>query len=203
MSNTWNFPCYTCNDWGTADAGARGAHGQVWAIGPEVSTLQPFTNTITGIFSFFLRSGWSDVSGTLTQHLTSIGGLSAASWGINIALAPGNKLNLLAYDITGATARNQIQLGDENGTDWIQPDKWYQVAFSMSSSAFSYCVNGSVTPKSTVVSAVNGALNLSVGNDRWWWLNGVTANSAKRTELGGDQATVTDGWPTFIIGTAA
>ena len=42
--NTWNFPCYTCNDWGSYDmaggaGGPRGAHGMVWAIGPEVGKL--------------------------------------------------------------------------------------------------------------------------------------------------------------------
>ena len=211
MSDTWNFPCYTCNDWGTFDmaggaGGPRGAHGMVWAIGPEISTLQPFTNTITGIFSFFLRSGWSDITHTLYQHLTSIGGLSAASWGFYVRLGPdtgGSNLQIYAYDMTGTAARSQIQLGDEDGVSLIQADKWYQVAFSMSASAFTYCVNGSTTPKATVISATTGDLNLDYGTDRWWYHCGVTANSGRHTLLNAEQALVQSGWPTFIVGAAA
>ena len=211
MSNTWNFPCYTCNDWGSFDrpggaGGTRGAHGMVWAIGPEVSTLQPFTNTITGIFSFFLRSGWSDVSHTLTQYLTSIGGRGQSSWGLYVRLtggSGGSNLEIYAYDVVGGTARNQVQLGDEDGVSLIQADKWYQVAFSMSSSAFSYAINGSTTPTVNVVSAVNGDINLDTGSDRWWLMNGTTANSGKFTVTNADQLTVQSNWPTFVVGSSA
>ena len=186
--------------------GPRGAHGMVWAIGPEVSTLQPFTNTITGVFSIFLRSGWSDVTHTLNQNLTSFGSPGVASWGLKIVLAPGvggSDLSIFAYDMVGTAARNQIHLGDEDGVSRIQADKWYQVAFSMSASAFSYCVNGSTTPKATVVSSTFGDLNLDYGNERWWYHNGVTANSGRRTVLSNEQLLVTSGWPTFIVGAAA
>jgi len=180
----------------------------IWAIGPEVSTLQPFTNTITGIFSFFLRSGWSDITNTLDQHLTSIGGLSEASAGLTIKLVQetsgnGGRLQILFYDATGAANRHQIELGDEDGVNWIQADKWYQVAFSYSSGAFTYCVNGTTTPTINVLVAVNGALNLDAGNDRWWYHNGRAANSGKRTILNAEQNLVLDGWPTFVAGAAA
>ena len=209
-ANTWNFPCYTCNDWGSFDmeggaGGERGAHGMVWAIGPEVasSPLQPFTNTITGIFPIFLRSGWSDVSHTLIQHITSIGGLSAANWGIDINLGPGGWLNVFAYDMGAVTSRHQVQLGDEDGVSQIQADKWYQLAFSMSSTNFSYCLNGSTTPLVNVISAVDGDLNLDYGNDRWWWHAGRTANSGLRTELDNEMIFIEDGWGTYITGAAA
>ena len=175
----------------------------VWAIGPEVAGgFQPFTNTITGIFSFFLRSGWSDVSETLVQNLTSISGINAASWGFYIALN-GNILEIYSHDASAGLARHQVQLGDEDGVNWIQPDKWYQVGFSISASAFTYAINGSTTPYVNVVSAVNGDLNLDSGNDRWWWLGGRKANSTLQTFVGGEQALIEDGWPTFVVGAAA
>ena len=171
----------------------------VWAIGPEIVTLQPFTNTITGIFSFFLRSGWSDVSETLIQNFTSIGGAGAASWGFYVALN-GAKLEIYSHDVTAGLARHQVQLGDEDGVSWIQPDKWYQIGFSISASAFTYVINGSTTPYVNVVSAVNGNLNLAAGTDRWWLHNGVKANAPNLTS---QQITIPSGWPTFIVGAAA
>ena len=203
MSNTWNFPCYTCSDWGSFDSANRGAHGMAWILDPAYSTNQPFTNTITGIFSLFIRSGWTDRGGVITQVLTSIGNGSEAKNGLFVSLGAsgGNySIGIQTNNRSTGTALHEVLLGDEDGAQWIQPDKWYQVAFSMSGSAFSYAINGTTSPQMTVVSSTNGDMNLDPNTSRWMHLSGAQGIA---TQISSNLLTAGANWPTCVVGASA
>ena len=167
-----------------------------------IGANQPFTDTITGIFSFFLRFGWSDTAGTISQIFTSIGNNSGTKNGLIIylgAISGEYKLIIETNDASAGTARHEVYLGDDNGTDWIQFDKWYQVGFSISPSGFSYAVNGTTSPTATVISSSNGNLNLS-GSSRIMHLSGAAANSALNSA---NLLLANANWPTFVVGASA
>ena len=198
--NTWNFPCWTTMDNGPL-GGTRGNSGTLWEVGPggnESSNTQPFTNSITAIFSFFIRTGWTDIS-DLRQVLFSLGYSTATEPAFELALALGGSTPIMqakAYDTAAATVRGDVRLGDEDGTNWIQPDKWYQVGVSIDGSSFTYAVNGVNTPKLILPVDAPGTLNLDRNSERIWvhgpqasW--GIAANN------------IIVHWPSMVMGPAA
>lgn len=197
--NTWNFPCWTTMDRGPLNP--RGDSGTLWEVGPggnESSNTQPFTNSITAIFSFYIRTGWTDIS-TLFQSFFSIGYSGAADSAFRMDLfSPSTdpQVRIVGYDTAVSTKRYDLRLGDEGGINWLQADKWYQMGVSMDGSEMTFCVNGVTTPKRTIVTDAAGALNMDRNSERIWlhgpqasW--GIAANN------------ITEQWPSMVMGPAA
>ena len=103
MSNTWNFPCWTTRHQGPNYT--RGNIGNVFELGPGASsapaTTQPFTGTITVIFSLIMQSGgWSNLAGA-TEGVFSVAtpGMTGAPCEINVNtfVNPGGRSAILLY----------------------------------------------------------------------------------------------------------
>ena len=139
MSNTWNFPCYTCSDWGSFDSANRGAHGMAWFLTRRFQ--QPSHLPIRLLVysrSLYVQDGRTG-AGVITQVLTSIGNGSESKNGLFVrSELQAAIITLGSRQITGQRELRCMRfwLGDEDGSLWIQPDKWYQVAFSMSPNRF-------------------------------------------------------------------
>jgi hypothetical protein len=87
-----------------------------------------------------------------------------------------------------------VSLGDEDGSNDIQDDKWYQMAISMSGSQLQYAVNGSTTPTVTITADTPSTPVLST--DRIFLHGGTaTANS--------DPSGFTTQWPSLLFGPMA
>jgi len=178
-SSTWNFPTYQCIDNLSVSSVTRATGGNIFTVGPAHSTTQPFSDTITGVFSIFIRSGWTNQNNATDQQgIFSIGfsGASTSTLYIVFSLASTNPaVTFFISDGGGSPTRYHFRVGDEDGINWLQDDKWYQIAFSASSSGVSYAVNGSTTPIVITTADVAGDINLDSGNERIWAVGGPTA----------------------------
>jgi len=196
--DTWNFPC-----WQTADAGPnatpRNNIGMAWIVGPAHVTTQPFTNTITCIFSLLMRTGWTSMDGG-AQGIFSIGQQGGASAAFHLQLTRSStdpELTILAWDVPGGLQRYNIGLGDEDGTSWLSADKWYQFAISINPTGIVYAVNGSETAKAVETTKIPGNINVDNGNDRVW----VHAPSAAWGVS--EPSLINTNWPSVILGASA
>jgi len=199
---TWNFPCWQCRDKGpnaTPPATRATAGG---GFGVEGVTL-PFTNTITGIFSFFCETG-KVADAAEAQMISSIGYQGAGAFaGMEIRLqmdatTPSNCFVLLLfYDWSGAVLRYSFKVGDENGTDWLKFDKWYQMAFCATITELTVVVNGSTTPTLTKSTDNPGGLNLDASTERWWH------NAPSAAWGAADTTAIAAWWPSCVVGPSA
>lgn len=197
-ADTWNYPTWQSRDKGPGSTRADAGAGFVYGTG---NPTLPFTNSMTGIFSFFLRQNFVADSNEL-QFLTSIGHQSASvAAALQIALRvndPGDsKLTIAFYDEVNSLYRYNYTIGDEDGTSWLKFGKFYEVVFAADTTGFRYAINGSVSSKVTVVAHVPGALNMREGTERWWHLS-PTAAYAVATPV-----SVLEHWPSFIVGPSA
>jgi hypothetical protein len=192
-ATTWNFPTWQCQDRGIVLTRAT-AGGAIDAAGPL-----PFSSSIMGVFSFLIRSDYT-ADGNEAQMLTSIGASGATQNAMAIEVyhsaAASSYIWFRFWDEVGGVYRYREAIGDENGTDWLQTDKWYQVAFTADASALTVVVNNSTTPTQTISTNVPGALNLAEGTERWRHAM-PSANSgippgSKLTE-----------WPSVLLGPSA
>ncbi len=200
MSKPWNFPCWQHRDRG--EEWDRCSGGMIVECGPGAQNPnpQPFVNDITLIFSFLFRSGWSDF--VHPQGLFSIGipGLFTENQPLSLGILDVGGgymvLRTISRDTDANVERYNIELGDEDGTNWIQEDKWYQVGISFNDTEFTYCINGSITPKVNKVIDAPGVPNFDAGSERLFIGHG-SANGDVSPLL------ITSGWPTCVVGTAA
>ena len=175
-TDTWNFACHNGMDRGPDVETVRNSHGVLGSLGAGSLpvTTQPFTQTVTAIFSFLHRSGGWSADGSVENGLMSIGKYNGWSHAFSVWLEGSPlKLHIVASDSSADSAetvvyRLQLELGDEDGVNWIQSDKWYQCAISINGSAISWAVNGVTAPTQTVNLNAPGALNLSTYPDRIW-----------------------------------
>lgn len=196
--DTWNFPTWLCRDRGPS-LSPRADRGHNFTA--QSQTL-PFSSSITCVFSFLARSGHTAEANEQT-YLTTIAKQSGAHTALSLRLnmdtsTPENsKLRVRFYDIPGAVERYNQHLGDENGTDWLHFDKWYQVVISANATRLQFAVNGSTTPTTTLVTSTPGSLNLDDGSERWWHF-GPPANSGSANPI-----LLTDEWPSCMVGASA
>lgn len=194
MSNsTWNFPTWQCHDKGLLLTRAT-AGGAFTVDGPL-----PFTTSIMGVFSFLIRSDYTANSAEPTA-ITSIGanGGTDVAFGaiINHNSAGNSFLGLQFYDTVGGAYRLSINVGDEDGINWLQEDKWYQIAFTADGTALNIVVNGSTTYTTTGFGAA-GDLSLDQGAERWWHSAPVASWPA------GTPFFVGSYWPSVVLGPSA
>ena len=202
--DTWNFPCWTTRDKGPGET--RNTTGNIFELGPGTifapGTTLPFTTEITAIFSVLIRSGWTSTDGA-TQGIASVGKRSAAdssfrmSTNDNASSGGRPAINIVGWNEAAATVRYDIHLGDENGTDYMWFDKWYQIAVSINASGIVYAVNGTNTPKRLIATDNPGVIDMDGGSPRAWMLGAFANNSQAST------ATVLIGWPSMIFGSSA
>jgi len=199
-ANTWNFPCWQCMD-GYPLLTPRGGHGSVFTLGPGAvggTTTLPFSTTFTGIFSVLIRSGFTDQSG-LFQGIFSLGSRANANSAHRIGLNNSSttpQISLFFYNESSGLTPYDLLLGDEDGTNWLQDDKWYQIGYSANSTAISYAVNGVTTPKMTTIANTPSALALNNGTPRIWTTGpGANANWAQ-------PISVTTEYPSVVLGPA-
>lgn len=152
-ATTWNFPCHQTTDWGPdgLPTVARCQYGHSYATNPY-SAPHPFSTQFTAIFAVLFRTGWSHdnsnyAAGQPVQSVATINGVPAAT-GDHIAIYFNQYPMHLVFDIgrAGVGLRHRLELGDEDGVNWIQMDKWYQVGLSWNTSGISWCVNGTTSP---------------------------------------------------------
>ena len=173
---SWNFPYWVTRD---DPVGTRHQDGQLWECGPGANSGgndNIFTNELTVIGAFYIRTGWTDTSTANALHsIFSVGKQSAGVVWFNVIEVSGTqRLRIFAQDLVASTQRYDILIGDEDGTNWIQSDKWYSYAISVSNTAVSFVVNGSTTPKKTETTNSPGTLSMNDANVRYW-LHGPTA----------------------------
>jgi len=198
-ADTWNFQTWFCRDQGPG-VSPRAWIGSGFKFGSTDLPL-PFTNSITGIFSFFLRTNFV-ASGGETMFLTSIGKRSAspafAAMGIflNIFTSGNSTLALQFYDHGNSVLRYDYRIGDEDGV-WLKMLKWYQVVFTADSSSLRISVNGKLNPIITAITHVPGPLNIDQGTERWWHLSPSAARN------GITPVNTNNQWPSFIVGPSA
>lgn len=192
--NTWNFQTHLCRDDGPASSPRADTGAGYLLNGPL-----PFTNAITGIFSFYIDSNYTAQGGE-TQYITSIGrsGGSPAhmGWWVVIDSGGDSKLWCRFNDGSAAADRYFFSFGDDDGTSWLQFDKWYQVAFAASSTGFTIKINGS-DPKTATTTNSPGSLNLDFSTERWWHL----APSAAWGFASANSVAVQ--WPSLLVGPSA
>lgn len=198
---TWNFPTWQCRDKGPgftrADAGSGFSTYQV------VHQALPFSSAMTGIFSFLAESGKVADAGQ-QQFITSIGYQGSptyANFGLDMVMNQTltSFFRLTFYDHNAAAMRYLWSVGDEDGVNWLQYDKWYQVAFSVNASRLQVVVNGSTTPKVTKTTDAPGTLNLDQGDERWWHTGPVAAWGLSD----GQVAFILGLWPSVVLGPSA
>ena len=199
--DTWNFPC-----WSTEDAGPgapRNTRGMLFATGPPGSGaptggVLPFSSEMTSIFSMFIRPGWTSQDGG-QQGIFSIGVASVTETvGHSFILSSTTPALFISYKDGGTAAeRYEISIGDEDGTNWLQDNKWYQFAVSANSSRIQYVCNGSITPKDNVITNTPGALNINAGAGRVWMTSPPASWGIATDPIG-----ITQNWPSVILGPA-
>jgi hypothetical protein len=194
--NSWNFPCWIPHDQGPSFT--RNRWGQSWQSSPT-----PFSSSITAIFGFLIRSGgWTSTDGE-PQTIGSIGYKGATEAAFRLTLNTYGRtgqrpsIGLIAYDTFASDYRYNINLGDENGTDWLDFDKWYMCAVSINNSECTYAMNGTNTPKVNITTNNPGDLNLNNNSDRAWMLGPNAAFNLDDTIL------ATTEFPTVIVSPAA
>lgn len=197
--NTWNFACWAPRDHGP-DNPPRQRSGTVFecGIGAQTSTSQPFTESMTSIFSIFIRPGWTSQDDGFQGifSIAQIGAFEAVRHAfINSLTSPAVQIRF--KDAASNTARYFVNIGDEDGINWLQDSKWYQVAVSVDNSNFTFAMNGSTSPKTSTITNVPGALNIDFGSERIW-MTGPTAAWGSQTPL-----FVNHSYPTVILGAAA
>jgi len=165
-NDTWNFPTWSTGE-NTLNTPPQNQRGDGFEFGPASwpnVTTQPFADSFLMIGAFFIRTGWSAATGTSAKHgYVSIGVNSGA---LHLSVGVENeKLRLTAGD----RAIYDVFLGDEDGTNWIQADKWYQFAVSMDGSGISYAINGTDSPKKIVDANSPAALSLDASTERVWF----------------------------------
>ncbi|MEE9579758.1 MAG: hypothetical protein V3V74_00390 [Nitrosomonadaceae bacterium] len=170
--NTWNFACNNCKDSDAVTPNSRGGVFGLWRSPspkiPPSGADYPWIDTFTAIFSFFHRSGFSEAAGN-THGIFTIGKKNDAESSISIKVHEDPmKLHIQAYDRLASAFRLQVDLGDEDGVNWLSSDKWYQIGLSLSPVAFSYAVNGSVSPKQTITTNAPGVLSFDGGQRAVW-----------------------------------
>ena len=198
-TDTFNFPCWATSDKGP-DNLPRGDAGMVFETGPgafRAPAPMPFTESITYVFSFLARSGWT-ANGSLLQYIASMGLTGIDFIRLYVIMDAGGdpQLRLVVNDGDATTIRYQIQLGDEDGSNWLSFDKWYQVVLTWDSSGIDWAVNGSLTPKFNVTTNTPGALNMDFDVPRIWLYGGPTSATHNPDLLA-------SGWPSFVAGVGA
>ena len=187
--DTWNFQCHQTQDFGP-DGGSRQTEGTLF----EVET-QPFSSEMTSIFSFLIRSGWTSQDDA-KQGLFSIGvnsGIESVGYAFN--KSGTTPLMLCSFkDGTAGTQRYSIGIGDEDGINWLQDDKWYQFVVSANASRIQYACNGSTSPKANINTDSPGFLNINTGFERIW-MTSPPANTGSTDPI--SLATI---WPSVVIG---
>jgi hypothetical protein len=139
----------------------------------------------------------TDQGGT-NMRAVSIGIAGTAYFAVilNSDTGGGDSRFWLAVKTSGGADLHKVYVGDEDGTNWLSQNKWYQLAFSGDSSGIQYVVNGDSTPTETVVTDSPGAFNWTAGSDRMW----VGASAAHNAAT---PATLTSSWCSHISGPTA
>jgi hypothetical protein len=214
MNTTWNFPVEMKRDGGLIPPGFdRTTGGMGWG-----ATGVPPNGPLTIIFPFLFRSQvaapesyTADVAidsfpagGTATaQYFTSIGKNGDTQSELVVYMVydsaggAGSFLRFYSYNNAGANVRYAYKLGDENGTDWLQGDKWYQVVLVYEATGFTYAINGSTTPTVTFTDNTPGAIDFA--NRRWWH----NTPDARNTVSHPAQLPTGQSWPSFYVGPTA
>ena len=196
--DTWNFPCWQCRDLGPGSS--RGTAGQNYTV--EGQTL-PFVNSLSGVFSFFAESGKvaDDHTLTLLMSIGRSGNVTYAPWEIGLRMttdpAKTSRIEFRAKDHASATTRYNWRVGDEDGVNWLQFNKWYQVAFSVNATRLLIAVNGSTTYTVNKVTDAPGALNMNEGSERIWYF-GPSAGYGFANPI-----SIGNSWPSCVVGPAA
>ena len=193
---TFNLQMYTCSDRldPTPQSPGRNGSGMVWE-----AVTNPFATEMTLIFSFLNRSGWSAQPGP-------IGGLFGI--GTQNELIPNlwmytedlpMRLKFEVYDNDGGFVRYDIELGDEDGVNWLKDDKIYQIAIGITPIKITAVVNGSTSPKKIINTNSPGALALGAGLERVWVLgpNPTTNRATVDMNIHGSE------YPSVIAGISA
>ena len=196
--DTWNFPTFQCRDGGPGGGRSSAGQGILSATTGFYANPLPFSDSITGIFSFFIDSTYT-ADGGEPQFINSIGVYASFTAWMSVYLvhnSAGNSvLDMWFYDGDAAATRYLYNFGDDDGVSWLQADKWYQVAFSANSGNLVCRINGQ-TPTTNVITNVPGPLNLGLGDEQWSCL-------APSAAYGQGWPVIGEYWPSFIAGPAA
>lgn len=200
--NTWNFPYWQMQDNGNSSS-PRGSVGMFWEIFTPAPKTQPFSTSITGIFGFFMKTGFSDVSNTLDQGIFSIGQASQPASGIEVKLTlqGGNYgVQISSYDIIANETRYDFLIGGD-ASNWLVADKWYQMGYSLNDSRLSFAMNGDDGVINVVTVDAPGDPNLDqAASDRVWVHAGDGAHNAFTS---GQMIFHTTGWGSMAMSPAA
>jgi len=168
---TWPFSTWQTGDVSNGTQPPDNTRGIALQWGPDVTlpavhpsaTVQPFTDRLLLIGSFLLRNGWSNTT-TGGHGMFSIGvrANDLLAWAVIGGGASARRLQLFAS--RGSTTYD-IRLGDEDGSSWLQVDKWYQYGVMMTGTEITYAINGTTTPKLTIATNSPKALILNPGNE--------------------------------------
>ncbi len=199
----WNFQCWEDMDWGPLeDAGSRCVHGGVNITGRKSgwvynipAGLRPDTNLWfvgqgTLLMSFLIHDTYT-AADNIAQYLVSFGVGGDAKHSFRMFVRhqdPGDsKIHFEVWDRNTATDRYIATLGDEDGVSWLQTNKWYQLAVSISPTAIQTCINGEVGHTADVTTNTPGPLNWSnpIENTtgEWAGIPGFATNSASSSRL--------------------
>lgn len=204
-SSTWNFPTYQCIDNLSISSVTRATGGNIFKVGPgnifqAPTTSQPFSTSLTGVFSILCRDGWTNTNNDSDkQGIFGLGRAGATAGAFRVWFWGADTIPRITFqfrDNVGAAYRYTYWLADEDGTSYMAYDKWYQIGISANASGVSFCVNGSNTPFLFESYNVPGALNLDEGTERIWCSGGP--DPATNTNL--PSQIVTPDWSSLLLG---
>ena len=199
--DTWNFNCWNTTDSGPGP-GDRGILGMIYETGPGAMrspNAQPFTESMTYIFSFFARTGWTWDDPAIQSIMWMGKGTQITHLHIYAVMdtAANPKVHVIVKNGSSGTVRYQIELGDEDGASWLSFDKWYQMAIAFDENGIKWAVNGTNKPKRTITTNSSGSLEMDNGSEIIWLYGGPTP-------IGGNNpVSVQSNWPSLVIGPAA
>lgn len=213
-ATTYNFPCWQQVDdlhKDTVDSQYPIGNRDDGGTGFSTGTTHGITTQFTVAFAILAR-GWNDspLSHTLidsydqeggdgNNYLLSIG--RQAQWadfycGIHLSATASDNYIFIGSNSASSTPRWVYHLGDEDGSNWVTADKWFQVVVSCTTGGdVDWAVNGTLTPQSTEVETPTGVDFPDLSNRRLW-LHAPLA-SANYTDL---QTVLTTPWPSAVVG---
>lgn len=200
--DTWDFQCWQDRDLGPG--AARGEDGCSFSVSGQAL---PFSNALSGVISFYILGGYtytiSDPASQPAQWLHSISyrtaGTNNDAFMIKVFNEPSGTgyVQFRFYDDSAGVLRYQYNIGDEDGINGLQENKFYQVAFSADATSFQYVMNGSTTPLIVGTPTSNpGALNISLNTERWWFSGGASSGFF-------DPHDISSGYSSLLRGPAA
>jgi len=201
----WDFPTWQLRDAGPDKSGARNTTG----TGYQQTPVSIPSNVITCVFPFLFRSetaaphkSWTGNDNTV-MGFTSIGRAADAGSQIHIymyydKITPANsRVFVNSWNTSLGAWRYLFQLGDEDGVNWLQEDKWYQCVIVYGTNSLTFAINGSITPSTAIGANTPSGLDFNSFTRRWWHHSPEASWGAANT------LNINSQWGSYVAGPTA